>query len=193
MTFQGTVAIVAPEEAVGQADLEVRYQQYRRRHAARLLRLMPRDAVRPLFRRAADHARSSGIEQGTDPLAFLVTYCESILPLPPFGVWAQDLRHNPDAYLADLGEDASEAQSVEAPSTLEVRSVPFAGSSWRAHLRTFRDGPVWRGFIAFEDEAGESRHRTAPVFCEEDPTHLRERFRSFDPTALAAFLRSALP
>jgi hypothetical protein len=52
---------------------------------------------------------------------------------------------------------------------------------------------AWRGFIAFEDARSRDVHRTAVIFREWAPADVRERFMSFEPTALAAFLRSALP
>jgi hypothetical protein len=36
-------------------------------------------------------------------------------------------------------------------------------------------------------------HRTTLIFRETDPADLRERFLGFEPVALEAFLRSALP
>jgi hypothetical protein len=62
-----------------------------------------------------------------------------------------------------------------------------------AHLRSFRDGDAWRGYIAFEEQASKNVHRTALIFRESDPADLRDRFLDFEAVALAAFLRSALP
>jgi hypothetical protein len=65
--------------------------------------------------------------------------------------------------------------------------------AWTAHLRSFRDGSTWRGFIAFEDSLSRRVHRTALIFQESGPVDVRDRFLSFEPSALIAFLRSALP
>jgi hypothetical protein len=178
------------------ADLRVSYASYRRRHASRLLHILPREAVRPLYRRARSAAMEAGdvsVETPTDdPLALLVEYCERLLPLPPFEVWRDDLLRNPDAHLSDLDESA-EGPTADAPSTMEVRALTYAGSRWVARLRSFREGGLWRGYIAFEDEGRERVHRTTTVFCESDPGELRRRFLAFEPAALEAFLRSALP
>ena len=171
-------------------DLRRRYSAYRRRHATRLMQLMPREAVRPLYRRAR-----SGTEDGKDPLEVLLRYCETLLPLPPFEVWYQDLVSSPEAHLEDLDE-SPDAPTSSSPSTVEVRSIVYRGRPWLARQKSYREGGVWRGYIAFADEGDEGvgrTHRTAPVFRESDPVALRERFLSFEPVALEAFLRSALP
>lgn len=172
-----------------------RYDAYRRRQAARLVQMLPRDAVRPLYRRARDEARRLGaLAEGgeEDPLGLLVGFCERLLPLPPFQVWMSDLLAYPDSYLADLAESA-EAPTAEAPSTMEVRPVEYSGRPWLARLRYFREQGLWRGYIAFEERDSGRVHRTAAVFCENHPSDLRERFLAFESTALQAFLRSALP
>lgn len=179
----------------GEDELRGRYAAYRRRHAARLLQMLPRQAIRPLYRRArADAGRDGGGDGavGDDPLAFLVAYCESLLPLPPFDVWRSDLDHNPAAHFADL-EESLDGPTPDAPSTMEARSVEYAGGMWIAHLRAFREDGYWRAYISFE-ECGSGRvHRTAAVFYERDAGELRDRFLSFESAALQAFLRSALP
>jgi hypothetical protein len=168
-------------------DLHLRYADYRRRHAARLVHLMPREAVRPLYRLA--RMESDGSE---DPLELLVAYCERLMPLPPFEVWCTDLMASPEAHLADW-DDSADAPTPQAPSTVEVRSVIYHGRTWLARLKSYREGGVWRGYIAFADAEAGHVHRTAPVFREGDPVALRDRFLSFEPVALEAFLRSALP
>lgn len=177
------------------AELMERYEGYRRRQAARLVQMLPRDAVRPLYRRAREEARRSGTlgEGGEDdPLALLVAFCHDLLPLPPFEVWLADLHAHPDGHLTDLAESA-EGPTAETPSTMEVRQVEYNGRPWLARLRSFREQELWRGYIAFEERDSGRVHRTAAVFCEDHPADLRERFLSFESTALEAFLRSALP
>lgn len=171
-------------------ELASEYAAYRRRQARALARLLPREAVRPLYRRAL--AASSGERAGSDPLGTLVDYCERLLPLPPFEQWLEDRRLHPDAHLHDV-DDSAEAPTVEAPSTLETRAFTVGDVSWFARLRSFRDGTTWRAFIAFESGASSRVHRTALIFREGDPLQVRERFNGFDDAALRAFLRSALP
>jgi hypothetical protein len=197
LTAQGEVLAegVGGTAVVDATELRIRYDAYRHRQASLLLQILPREAVRPLYRRARDMARSTGdLTDGpaVDPMALLVGYCERLLPLPPFEVWREDLTANPDAHLTDLGR-SPEGPTADAPSTVAAQSVGYAGRRWMARLRAFRDGGFWRGYIAFEEEGRGPVHRTTAVFCERDPGELRRRFLSFDPAALEAFLRSALP
>ena len=180
---------------VAESELRERYDGYCRRQASRLVQLLPRDAVRPLYRRARDEARrADALADGgeADPLALLVRYCRALLPLPPFEVWREDLRRHPEGHFADL-EESADVPTADAPSTLEVRSLQVHGRAWLAHLRSFRETGLWRGYISFEEEGSGRVHRTAAVFCESDARELRDRFLSFEHQALEAFLRSALP
>jgi hypothetical protein len=183
------VGLGVVREGVDHSELLERYRAYRRRQARRLLRLLPREAVRPLYRRAA---ASEDPATGSDPLETLVRYCERLLPLPPFEAWRDDVASNPVAHLHDV-DDSAEAPSAEAPVTVATRDFVAGDRAWSAHLRSFRDGEAWRGFIAFEDRGSARLHRTALIFRESDPVDVRERFMSFEPRALMAFLRSALP
>lgn len=172
------------------SELLTRYEAYRRRQARGLLHMMPREAIRPLYRRAV----MGGFAEAdpTDPMEALVAYCERLLPLPPLETWIEDVKKNPEAHLHDV-EDSPDAPTADAPVTFESRQFSVGGESWSAHLRSFRDGDAWRGFIAFEGPHSTRIHRTALIFREPDPVDVRERFMSFEPAALAAFLRSALP
>jgi hypothetical protein len=152
--------------------------------------MLPREAVRPLYRRA--RLAGYAAEQPTDPLAALVDYCETLLPLPPFERWCEDRAASPAAHLQDL-DDSAAAPTAEAPTTVEARAFEVDGAPWVAHLRSFRDGTAWRGYIAFEDRLSTRVHRTTLIFRESDLSDLRDRFLDFEPVALAAFLRSALP
>lgn len=174
---------LAKDELLGQ------YQAYRKRQARGLVRMLPREAIRPLYRRA--RAAGHGIAS-SDPLAVLVDYCETLLPLPPFERWYEDLAASPAAHLHDL-DDSAEAPTADAPTTVDARTFELDGASWIAYLRSFRDGSTWRGYIVFEDRQSRRLHRTALIFRENDPADLRDRFLDFEPVALAAFLRSALP
>jgi hypothetical protein len=171
-------------------ELEVQYAAYRRRQARGLVRLLPREAIRPLYRRALEE--DPGSEASSDPLGALLGYCERLLPLPPFDTWREDVRLHATAHLQDL-EDSAEAPTAEAPTTVEARRFAFEGDPWVAHLRSYRDGPTWRGYISFEDAETRRVHRTTLIFRESHPVDMRERFLGFDVAALQAFLRSALP
>jgi hypothetical protein len=157
--------------------------------------LLPKEAIRPLYRRAREVlalSRDACPGDDSDPLALLARYCEQVLPLPPFEVWCADFAGHPDAHLEDL-EESSQRPTADAPSTVEVRAFRFAGRLWIARLRAFREGGLWRAFILFEEEGAGRVHRTGAVFCEREPGELRERFLAFEPIAMEAFLRSALP
>ncbi|MDH3421651.1 MAG: hypothetical protein OEN00_01580 [Gemmatimonadota bacterium] len=125
-------------------------------------------------------------------MASLVRYCEALLPLPPFETWCDDLARNPTAHLYDV-DDSADAPDAGAPVTVETREFSHDRYPWQAHLRSFRDGVTWRGFIAFENRQSNRIHRTALIFQEHDPVAVRDRFLSFESSTLVAFLRSALP
>jgi hypothetical protein len=177
--------LIAPTDA----ELRRRYAAYRVGQARSLVGMMPREAVRPLYRRAV---RADADGDDSDPLRKLVDFCERILPLPPFEVWLRDLDAHPEAHLTDL-DNAANTPGPTSPATLEARALQRAEGEVIARLRGFRDRDVWRGFIAFEDGATGHVHRTALIFREAGPADLRERFLSFESAALGAFLRSALP
>lgn len=177
-------------------DLRARYDSYRLRQAARLVRMLPEGAVRPLYRRArleALRSRDGLAEDLRDPLDVLVRYCARVLPLPPFEVWREDLASHPRAHRAEQQEADSVGPTADAPATLDERTFECDGYAWRARLRSYREADVWRAFIAFEGPWSGGPQRTAPVFCERDVWGLLERFDSFEDTTLRAFLRSALP
>jgi len=178
------------ELELSEGELAIRYRAYRRRQARGLLHMLPREAVRPLYRRAL--AANGGALSSADPMELLVELCERLLPLPSLEAWLEDVRQNPEAHLNDV-EESAEAPSADAPVTVESRRFAFRDEIWSAHLRSFRDGDTWRGFIAFEDPRSSRVHRTALIFREPDAIHVRERFLGFEPSALVAFLRSSLP
>lgn len=183
-----------PEPASGalafsREELRAQYLSYRRRQARGLLGLLAQEAVRPLYRRALAEVEKG---DGGDPMGILVTYCEALLPLPPFQVWLDDLQAAPEAHWTDL-ETSADTPSPSKPATMGLRRLGRRAGSWTARLRGFRDGDVWRGFIAFEDEsAADGVHRTALIFCEATASDLRDRFHGFESASLEAFLRSAL-
>jgi len=179
-------------EAHRDAELRGQYHEYRERQARGLVRMLPQDAVRPLYRRALSEFGGDSTAP-SDPLALLVAYCERLLPLPPFETWRHDAGSHPEAHLRAL-DDSAQVPTVDRPATVEVRAFPRGEGTWMAYLRAFRDGSVWRGYIAFHASPGSRAvYRTALIFRESSSVELRERFLSFDSVALDAFLRSSLP
>ena len=169
--------------------LKTRYQTYRVQQARELLRVMPRDAVRPLYRSAHDWAAERGEVDTTDPMATLVQYVvDEVLPLPPFEDWAQDFVAHPDAYLEVESDDAA-----VRPAVLATRTVMHEGMPWSAHLEVFSVDDAWRGFIRFDEGAAGRATRTADIFAEERVDLVRDRFVGFHDQTLQAFLRSTLP
>ena len=171
-------------------QLVAEYEDYCSSQARRLVALLPRDAIRPLYRAACEDPALT--TEPDDPLGLLSAYCARLLPLPPFAVWLDDVRSHPEAYLAEL-VDAADAPTAVAPATIETRRLSRKQGAWVARLRGFREADAWRGFIAFEDEDSDTVHRTALIFREGDPRDLRRRFLGFESATLEAFLRSSLP
>lgn len=191
-------------DAIPRRALARLYRDYRVRQARALIGMLPRDAVRPLYRRARAAADdgpgprrrlepSPGPDGVGDPMAILVDFCEALLPLPGFDVWLADLRRHPQAHWRDIDASA-DAPTAAAPATVDSARFQRGTRVWRAHLRGFRDRGAWRGFIAFEQEGRLPRrlHRTALIFRESTLDDLRDRFRGFRPATLEAFLRSSL-
>lgn len=168
------------------------YRAYRRRQAGELLRLLPDDAVRPLYKKAREWGREAGLHDGKDPMRTLLRYCEHILPLPPFREWLRDASSNAEAHVRQL-ERRPEGDGAKDPFPVEVRRFLAEGTTWYATLTLYRAVEAWRGFIAFHRGPDTAVHRTAEIFREESPAEVRARFRAFDPAALRAFLRSVRP
>lgn len=168
------------------------YRAYRRRQAEELVRLLPSEGVRPLYKRAREWARARDLHDGKDPMRTLLRYCEHLLPLPPFREWVRDTTKNADAHVRQL-ERAPDGDGAGSPLPLEVRSFDDRGSVWYATLSLYRAEEAWRGFIAFHRGPETPILRTAEIFREESPAEVRSRFRAFEPPALRAFLRSVRP
>ena len=143
------------------------YQEYCQRQAEGLVRLVPKEAIRPL-------------------------YCRELLPLPPFECWLEDYEHNRIAHLQYVSEGPLDTRTV-APVVVDASDLRIDGETWTASLSLFPDGDVWRGFIGFRRGSSDTGVRTANVFCEEDPKNIRERFTDLTSHTLKAFLRSTLP
>lgn len=186
MAAVGSASGAHDEAGIDRGELQRWYALYRRRQARRLLDLLPREAVRPLYRAAA--ARS----EHPDPLERLVAYCADILPLPPFEVWASDLAAHPDAHLRDW-DDAIDAPTAGEPATLAVRELRRAAEVWRVRLMGFAEAGSWRAYLTFHGPSVHDAFHTACVFQEATAGALRDRFRGFDDPIIEGFLRSCLP
>lgn len=181
-----------PRPELTEAQLKARYEQYRRRQAARLVTLIARDAVRPLYRTARARALQRAAFDPKDPARALVELCLQLLPLPPFERWREDLANNPLAHLEDEAWGARPRTHRRSTLT-DTRTLAHGGSVWHAALNVYADEDGWRGFIAFHSPGRPASLRTADIFREPTPADVRERFRSFEPHTLEAFLRSVLP
>ncbi|MDH3223639.1 MAG: hypothetical protein OEO23_07975 [Gemmatimonadota bacterium] len=183
----------APEQLDESTEvLYLRYHAYRHRQAAKLLHVMPREAVRELYAEARSWARGRDLHDGRDPMATLHRYTLEILPLPPFDVWLQDRRHHPVAHLEEYSDDPH-APPVGRPGRIQSRKFLHQGREWLAALFVFREDDAWRGFVEFEEAAGGPGYKTANIFREEAAGSVEKRFLEFDEKALTAFLLSALP
>lgn len=182
----------APRPAPSELKLRERYEQYRRRQAARLVSLVPRDAVRPLYRQARARALRRGSFDPKDPAQALVELCLELLPLPPFERWREDVERNPLPHVEDeaWGRNAHPAPRATRADT---RVLTYRGVLWYASLHLYPDHHGWRGFIAFHSPQRPEPLRTADIFHEINAAQVRDRFRSFEDETLKAFLRSVLP
>jgi len=178
------------EPRTGADGLRDQYRAYRVRQARKLVRMLPREAVRPLYRAALAGAALRPGEG--DAVALLVRYCEELLPLPPFEVWLEDITLHAVSHLDDL-DDAPDPPSAEVPASIEERRFEYRSESWVAHLRGFREDDAWRGYISFRRPGSLGLLHTSVIFREATPVELLERFTTFEDGTLEAFLRSALP
>ena len=187
-----TPAALEVSARTGASEEELRhwYHAYRRRQARRLVSILPKDAVRPLYR-AALARKDAMTAEGADPLGVLVEYCVTMLPLPPFEVWLADLARHPEAHFEDWDE-AVDAPSRTDPATLAARELIRGDERWRVTLCGYPHDGAWRAHLSFIGPALHDSHRTAPVFRERSAEALRDRFMDFDVTSLEAFLRSCL-
>ena len=170
-----------------------RYQEYCRQQVSLLLEVIPREAVRPLYRSARTWATERGLHESKDPMATLRAFCHEVLPLPPFEVWLLDYEHHRAAHLTVLAPSPPPPEPME-PYAVEFRRVHYEAERWQGTLEVYRRGDAWRGLIRFQREGGdEGSFRTGEIFREDDLQDLRNRFISFTAPTLSAFLRSALP
>ena len=106
--------------------LYLKYHGYRRRQAARLLHVMPREAVRELYGEAREWAQARGLHDIQDPMATLVRFAEHLLPLPPFEVWLADREQYPLCHIEDSNE-GPHAASMGAAGTVGRPALQLRG------------------------------------------------------------------
>ena len=115
------------------------YQEYCQRQAEDLVRLVPKEAIRPLYRTARAWAAARGLFENKDPMATLVRYCRDLLPLPPFECWLEDYENNRIAHLQYVSEGPLDARAVE-PVVVDASDLRIDGETWTASLSLFPDG-----------------------------------------------------
>ena len=180
---------VSPCEPVA---LKGHYEEYCRQQVTLLLEIVPREAVRPLYRRARAWATERGLHETKDPMATLRGFCRHILPLPPLDVWLVDYKKHRAAHVGAGVEWGPLAEPME-PIAVDVRRMEHEAEPWRGTLEVYRGGDVWRGLIRFQRDGENGHFRTGEIFCEDDLQDLRSRFNSFTAPTMSAFLRSTLP
>ena len=173
--------------------LQGRYEEYCRQQVSLLLTIIPREAVRPLYRRARMWATDRGLHESKDPMSTLRAFCRDVLPLPPFDVWLLDHESQRVAHVSSAGEWSSLATDPMEPIAVDVRQIQHEAEMWDGTLVVYRGGDAWRGLIRFQRAGGEGHFRTGEIFCESDLQQLRDRFNSFTVPTMSAFLRSTLP
>ena len=180
---------VLPSDA---ATLKGRYEEYCRQQITLLLQVIPREAVRPLYRRARVWATERALHEPKDPMSTLRGFCREILPLPPFDVWLLDREKHHSAHVSSGGEEGPPAEPME-PIAVDVRRMQHKTQPWRGTLEVYRGGDAWRGLIRFQRDGEEGQFLTGEIFREDDLQELRDRFNSFSAPTMSAFLRSTLP
>ncbi len=174
------------------AALKRRYEEYCRQQVYVLLEIIPREAVRPLYRRARTWAIARGLHESKDPMSTLRLFCRDVLPLPPFEVWLLDYESNRLAHVS-AGLGLSPLMEPMEPIAVEFRRMEYEAEPWRGTLEVYRRADAWRGLIRFQRDGERDHFRTGEIFCEDNLQNLRDRFISFTVPTLSAFLRSTLP
>lgn len=172
--------------------LEGLYDEYCRQQVTLLLEIIPREAVRPFYRRARIWATKGGLHETKDPMSTLRGFCREVLPLPPFEVWLLDYESHRATHAGDGLEWAPLAEPME-PVAVDVRRMEHEAEPWHGTLEVYRGGEAWRGLIRFQRDGEEAHFRTGEIFYEDDLQDLRDRFESFTVPTMSAFLRSTLP
>ena len=174
------------------AALKGLYGEYCRQQVSLLLQIIPREAVRPLYRRARIWATKRGLHESKDPMSTLRLFCRDVLPLPPFEVWLVDYETHLVAHVS-AGLGLSPLAEPMEPIAVEFRRMEYDAEPWHGTLEVYRGGDAWRGLIRFQRDGEEGHFRTGEIFREDNLQDLRDRFISFTAPTLSAFLRSTLP
>ena len=174
------------------AVLKMRYEGYCQHQVSRLLELIPKEAVRSLYRRARTWAMERGVHESKDPMSTLRAFCRELLPLPPFEAWQADYENNRVAH-GSAGVERSPLAEPKEPVAVDVRRIEYEAEPWQGTLEVYRGDDRWRGVIRFQRDGEEGHFRTGEIFCEDDLQDLRDRFTSFTAPTMSAFLRSTLP
>ena len=174
------------------AVLKGRYEEYCRQQVFLLLKIIPREAVRPLYRRARTWATERGIHESEDPMSTLRIFCREILPLPSFDAWLLAYETHRLAHVSTGLGVLPLPESME-PVAVEFRRLEHEAEAWRGTLEVYRGGDVWRGLIRFQRDGEDGHFRTSEIFREDDLQALRDRFISFTASIMISFLRSTLP
>lgn len=181
-----------PDVVPADRGLRQRYERYCRSQGMALASLVPREAIRPLYRAALEERGPVAGEADRDPVEVLGAFCRTLLPLPPFEVWRDDFLRHRNEHL-EATEAWTDMRDRTDPVAVELRTLEAAGERWYATLNVRKDEAGWWGHIAFHTAGSSRAFRTAEVFRETEASAVRGRFRELDPATLAAFLRSVLP
>ncbi len=172
--------------------LKARYEEYCQQQVSILLQIIPREAVRPLYRHARTWATERGLHESKDPMSTLRVFCRDLLPLPTLEVWLLDYDAHRAAHVV-AGSGWSPRTDAMEPIAVESRRVEHEAEPWSGTLEVYRSGDGWRGLIRFQRDGEKDQFRTGEIFCEDSLQDLRTRFISFAAPTLSAFLRSTLP
>lgn len=172
--------------------LEGCYEEYCRQQVTLLLEIIPREAVRPLYRRARIWATERELHETKDPMSTLRGFCRELLPLPPFEVWFRDYEKH-GATHGRKGVEWAFLSEPMKPIAVDVRRLEHEAEPWRGTLEVYRGGDAWRGRIRFQRDGDGHHFRTGEIFYEDELQHLRDRFNLFTVPTMSAFLRSTLP
>lgn len=175
-----------------EAALKGHYEEYCRQQVTLLLEIIPREAVRSLYRRARIWATERGLHETKDPMSTLRLFCRDLLPLPPFEVWLSDGETLRAAH-ESAGLGFAPVNEPMEPIAVEFRQVKHEAESWHGTLEVYRGGDAWRGLIRFQRDGEDGHFRTGEIFREDNVQDLRNRFISFSAPTMSAFLRSTLP
>ena len=172
-----------------------KYNRYCQSQAAYLLQIVPRDSVRPLYRKARKWGISNGIHDTKDPMATLYCFCRALLLLPSFEGWLEDYSSHSLDYLKANSMSQQPSYAIEPSEwvTVESRVIEYGGDRWHAHLDVYRGNDLWKGHIRFHRENDNIQLKTCAIFFDDETRDLRGSFCSLTFNTLTDFLRSVLP